>query len=79
MFARMTSGDLSPNFRMALMAKDMEYAIKEGERHGVSLTTAALPLSAFSRAMAAGHGDKDFAAVVEPIRRHEGQPANTSR
>jgi 3-hydroxyisobutyrate dehydrogenase len=68
MFARMT-GDLSPNFRMALMAKDMEYAIKEGDRYGVSLTTAALALSAFTRAMAAGHGDRDFAAVAEPIRR----------
>jgi 3-hydroxyisobutyrate dehydrogenase len=74
MFARMTSGDLSPNFRMALMAKDMEYAIKEGERHGVSLTTAALALSAFTRAMAAGHGNQDFAAVVEPIRHREDQP-----
>ena len=70
MFARMTSGDYSPNFRMELMAKDMNYAIKEGERNGVSLTTAALALSAFNRAMAEGHGDHDFAAVVEPIRRH---------
>jgi len=70
MFARMTSGDYSPNFRMELMAKDMDYAIKEGERNGVSLTSAALALSAFNRAMAEGHGDHDFAAVVEPIRRH---------
>jgi 3-hydroxyisobutyrate dehydrogenase len=76
MFARMTSGDLSPNFRMALMAKDMEYAIAEGERHGVWLTSAALALTAFRRAMAAGYGDQDFAAVVEPIRRREDpQPA----
>ena len=70
MFARMTSGDYSPNFRMELMAKDMSYAIKEGERNGVALTSAALALSAFNRAMAEGHADHDFAAVVEPIRRH---------
>lgn len=69
MFARMTSGDYSPNFRMALMAKDMGYAIKEGKQNGVELTTAALALSAFEKAMAKGHGDEDFAAVVEPIRR----------
>lgn len=69
MFARMTSGDFTPNFRMALMAKDMDYAIKEGKRNGVALTTAALALSAFRQAMAAGHGDEDFAAVVSPIRK----------
>jgi len=69
MFARMTSGDFTPNFRMTLMAKDMDYAIKEGKRNGVALTTAALALSAFRQAMAAGHGDEDFAAVVSPIRR----------
>jgi 3-hydroxyisobutyrate dehydrogenase len=69
MFARMTSGDLSPNFRMELMAKDMGYAMKEGARNGVALTTAELALSAFNRAIAEGHADHDFAAVVEPIRR----------
>ena len=68
MFARMTSGDYTPNFRLALMAKDVGYAMKEGEQHGVPLTTAATALAAFQRAMAAGDGDDDFSVVVEPIR-----------
>ena len=68
MFARMTSGDYAPNFRLALMAKDVAYAMQEGEDHGVPLTTAATALAAFQRALAAGDADKDFSAVVEPIR-----------
>jgi 3-hydroxyisobutyrate dehydrogenase len=68
MFARMTSGDYTPNFRLALMAKDVGYAMKEGEQNGVPLTTAATALAAFQRALAAGNGDKDFSVVVEPIR-----------
>ncbi len=69
MFARMTPRDFTPNFRLALMAKDVGYALEEGERNGVSLTTAATALAALNRAIAAGNGDKDFSAVVEPIRR----------
>jgi 3-hydroxyisobutyrate dehydrogenase len=68
MFQRMTGGDYSPNFKMALMAKDVGYAIHEGSRHGVRLATAATALDAFGTAISAGHGDDDFAAVVEPLR-----------
>src|SRR6188472_4433598 len=68
MWSRMTSGDFTPNFRMALMAKDMGYAVKEGERNDVTLTSAASALASFTRAIAAGHGEEDFSAVVRPIR-----------
>jgi 3-hydroxyisobutyrate dehydrogenase len=76
MFARMTGHDYVPaNFRMALMAKDVAYAMKEGERSGVTLTTAAAALAAFKQAMAAGHGDEDFSSVVEPLREGHTTPA----
>jgi 3-hydroxyisobutyrate dehydrogenase len=69
MFARMTGHDYDPPyFRMALMAKDVGYAIEEGERRGVPLATAATALESLKRAMAAGHSDQDFSSVVEPLR-----------
>jgi 3-hydroxyisobutyrate dehydrogenase len=65
---RMTAGDYTPHFELRLMAKDLAYAMGEGERNGVELTTAAAALGLLKRAVAAGHGEKDFAALVEPLR-----------
>jgi 3-hydroxyisobutyrate dehydrogenase len=67
--ARMTARDYTPNFLLRLMAKDMSYAVAEGRRHGLSLSTAATALRLFEQAIAAGHGEQDFSAVVEPLRR----------
>ena len=44
------------------------YALKEGALRGQPLQTAAVALEIFKRAVAAGHGDKDMAAIVEPMR-----------
>jgi len=66
--ARMTAPDFTPNFPLRLMAKDLGYAIQEGRKLSVELTTAAAALEDFQRAIAAGHGEKDIAAVVEPLR-----------
>jgi 3-hydroxyisobutyrate dehydrogenase len=66
--ARMAARDYTPNFVLRLMAKDMTYAIAEGRRHGVSLSTVAPALALLERAIAGGHGDEDFAALVEPLR-----------
>ena len=65
---RMTSRDFTPNFRLALMAKDLAYSLKEGERLGVNLSWVAAALDAFNQAISAGKGDDDFSAVVEPLR-----------
>ena len=65
---RMTTPDLTPNFLLRLMAKDLGYAILEGGKLSVELTTAAAALKAFQRAIAAGHGEQDIAAVVAPLR-----------
>jgi len=62
---RMTAGDYTPNFLLPLMAKDLRYAVAEGEQHSLKLTTAAAALDLFNQAIAAGLGDKDMSAVFE--------------
>jgi 3-hydroxyisobutyrate dehydrogenase len=72
MAARMTAPDFTPNFLLRLLAKDLGYAIQEAGRRSLDLTTAKAALSEFERAIAAGHGDKDMSAVIEPLRRPGG-------
>jgi 3-hydroxyisobutyrate dehydrogenase len=65
---RMTARDYTPNFLLRLMAKDLTYALGEGRRHRVSLSTVASALELMKQAIDAGHGDQDFSALVEPLR-----------
>jgi 3-hydroxyisobutyrate dehydrogenase len=66
---RMTARDYAPpNFVLRLMAKDLGYAFAEGRRHGLSLATVAAALQVLERALADGHADEDFSALVEPLR-----------
>jgi 3-hydroxyisobutyrate dehydrogenase len=74
---RMTARDYTPNFLLKLMAKDLGYALKEGERHSVPMKTAGCALEIFKRAIAGGDGDKDFSAVVETIRNPGGPAPST--
>jgi 3-hydroxyisobutyrate dehydrogenase len=67
--ARMTASDYTPNFLLTLMAKDLSYAMREGGRHGVALTTAASALELYEQAIGDGRGDEDFSVVVEPLRK----------
>ena len=67
---RMTTPDFTPNFLLRLMAKDLSYAIQEGEKLSVELATAKAALEDFQKAIAAGYGEKDIAAVVEPFRKN---------
>jgi 3-hydroxyisobutyrate dehydrogenase-like beta-hydroxyacid dehydrogenase len=65
---RMTAGEYTPpHFSLRLMAKDLTYARTEA-RFGLALDTATCALTLFERAIAEGHADRDFAAVVEPKR-----------
>lgn len=66
--SRMTASDFAPNFLLKLMAKDLGYAIAEGEARGLQPTTAIAALEVFRRAIAVGHGGKDMSAVIEPFR-----------
>jgi 3-hydroxyisobutyrate dehydrogenase len=68
MFARMTASDYTPNFFLELALKDLRYAIEEGRRFGLDVTTASAAVGVFETAVAAGHGHKDFSAVMEPYR-----------
>jgi 3-hydroxyisobutyrate dehydrogenase len=67
---RMTARDYTPpNFVLRLMAKDLTYALGEGRRHGLSLSTAASALDIIQQGIASGHGEEDFSVMVEPLRK----------
>jgi 3-hydroxyisobutyrate dehydrogenase len=65
---RMASRDYTPHFLLKLMGKDLRYAIQEATAHGMKLTTAECALETVNRAVAAGHGEKDLSAAIEPLR-----------
>jgi 3-hydroxyisobutyrate dehydrogenase len=67
--ARIMARDYTPNFHLKLMAKDLTYAIKEAQAHKLKLTTAQSSLELIQQAVAKGFGEKDIAAVVEPLRK----------
>jgi len=67
--ARMTAPDFTPMFLLRLMAKDLGYAIAEGKQASVELAIAAAALDSFQQSVAAGHGERDIAAVVEKFRK----------
>ena len=66
--SRIMAEDFSPNFYLHLLAKDLGYAIAEGESRGVPMATAATALGILQSSIARGDGDKDMAAVVEQFR-----------
>jgi 3-hydroxyisobutyrate dehydrogenase len=66
--SRIMADDYSPNFYLHLLAKDLGYAIAEGESRGVPMATAATALGILQSSIARGDGDKDMAAVVEQFR-----------
>ena len=67
--ARMIAPDFTPNFMLRLMTKDIGYAIQEGGKLSIELVTAKAALEDFQKAIIAGLGDKDIAAIVEPFRK----------
>jgi 3-hydroxyisobutyrate dehydrogenase len=65
---RMIGAQYGVNFELALMHKDLSYSLADAARLGVPLRTAATARELFDDALAKGWGDKDFAAVIEPLR-----------
>jgi 3-hydroxyisobutyrate dehydrogenase len=65
---RITNGNYAPNFFPGLMAKDLDYAAREAADRGLTLETAAAARQRFLKAVDAGLGEQDIAAVVEPMR-----------
>jgi 3-hydroxyisobutyrate dehydrogenase len=72
---RMVSRDYTVSFMLALMRKDLTYAMAEGESRGVPLGTAAAARQLFDAALQAGLGQQDFSAVIEPVRAASAQVA----
>lgn len=66
--SRITAEDYSPNFYLHLLAKDVGYAIAEGERRDVPMATARAALDVLRGSIQHGDGEKDMAAVVEQFR-----------
>jgi 3-hydroxyisobutyrate dehydrogenase len=64
---RMATRDYTVFFKLALMRKDLDYAIAEGARHGLDLTTAENARALFDRAVGQW-GELDFSAVIESLR-----------
>jgi 3-hydroxyisobutyrate dehydrogenase len=65
---RMMQRQYEPNFHLELMAKDLRYATGEAVRQGIDAMTGIAALHEFENAIAAGLGERDIAAVVEPFR-----------
>jgi 3-hydroxyisobutyrate dehydrogenase len=68
--ARASANDFTPNFPLNLMAKDLRYAIHEASERGLPLKTASSALSVFQQAIAQGHGDEDFSAVIKSLEKN---------
>lgn len=65
---RMTNQDYAVNFFLRLMTKDIRYAENEAASCDVELSTAMAARRLFENAIEQGYGDKDMAAVIEPVR-----------
>jgi 3-hydroxyisobutyrate dehydrogenase len=66
--ARMVAANYDVNFLLSLMRKDLHYAGADAATLGVELRSAKTAEGRFVEAAAAGHGDKDMSAVIEPLR-----------
>ena len=66
--ARMMRQNYSVNFSLKLMEKDLSYSLDEAGRKSASLKTVAAARDLFRDAIAKGYGEKDFSAVIEPLR-----------
>jgi len=65
---RMLNHKYAVNFLLRLLAKDMRYAEAEAATCQVDLKTAEVARKLFERAMEAGYGEQDMAAVIELLR-----------
>jgi 3-hydroxyisobutyrate dehydrogenase len=65
---RILTRDATVHFSVALMRKDLGYAMDVGDRYGVPLEMAATTRGSFQRAMDHGLGDRDIWTIIEPLR-----------
>jgi 3-hydroxyisobutyrate dehydrogenase-like beta-hydroxyacid dehydrogenase len=65
----MRAHDYTTLFKLAHMLKDVRLCLDEAMRAGVGFRAAAAASEALDAAMQDGHGDDDFAALLEPLER----------
>ena len=68
----MIEGDYDPLFKLAHMLKDVRYFLAESREIGVSTKVAETASGLYEKADAEGHGESDFAAVIEAIATKSG-------
>jgi 3-hydroxyisobutyrate dehydrogenase-like beta-hydroxyacid dehydrogenase len=61
--------DYSTLFKLEHMLKDVRLCLEEGQRLGVAFPSAAFVRELLSAGIGMGHGDDDFAAMLEPLER----------
>jgi 3-hydroxyisobutyrate dehydrogenase-like beta-hydroxyacid dehydrogenase len=74
----MRDHDYATLFKLDHMLKDLRLCIEEGEALGVPFPYAALTREILTAAAGMGHGEDDFAALLEPIERAAGADLTTS-
>jgi 3-hydroxyisobutyrate dehydrogenase-like beta-hydroxyacid dehydrogenase len=60
--------DYSTLFKLEHMLKDVRLCLEEGQALGVPFPSAAFAREILTAAMGLGHGDDDFAALIEPLQ-----------
>jgi 3-hydroxyisobutyrate dehydrogenase-like beta-hydroxyacid dehydrogenase len=68
----MLEGDFEPLFKLEHMLKDIRHCLAEARALGLEMPVAATAEQAYTAADSAGHGQQDFAAVIEPIATKSG-------
>jgi 3-hydroxyisobutyrate dehydrogenase-like beta-hydroxyacid dehydrogenase len=65
----MVGGDFEALFKLEHMLKDVRYCIAEARKLGLQPAMAQAAEKYYSKAEVSGHGESDFSAVIEAIRR----------
>ena len=65
----MVGGDFEALFKLEHMLKDVRYCIAEARKLGLQPAMAQAAEKYYSQAEVSGHGESDFSAVIEAIRR----------
>jgi 3-hydroxyisobutyrate dehydrogenase-like beta-hydroxyacid dehydrogenase len=68
----MRAHDYSTLFKLEHMLKDVRLCLEEGQALGVPFPAAAYTREVLTAGMGLGHGDDDFAALIEPLERAAG-------
>lgn len=71
--AAMREHDFSPLFKTSHMLKDVVLALDEAQAAGASFEAAARARSVLTATLARGHGDADFAALIEALEGSAGR------